>query len=292
MASPPTPETGRISVGAHANQAKFTELSCTYPLKLLSPRVPRDRLAVAYIMSYGGGLVGGDYVHLNTTVQDNAVLLLLSQGSTKVFKQRPFQRLSSATSQRTTQRLHFELQDVSTLLLLPDAVTCFSGSSYDQIQSFNLSPTSSLVLLDWVTSGRKSRGENWDFERYCSFNEVFIGGQRVARDSLLLEQPRLKERMAGYSCFAMLFLFGDTVKRVVEELEIEYAKISLHASTKPPTDDVIWSMSVLPLPSSTATFTIIRIAGFETERVRQWIGTALQALEEIVGIDIYQKTFF
>lgn len=33
---------------------------------------------------------------------------------------------------------------------------------------------SSLVLVDWLTCGRMSRGEGWDFARFESRNEVMV----------------------------------------------------------------------------------------------------------------------
>ena len=57
----------------------FTQLSCTYPLKLLSPKSKEDSVAIVYVLSYGGGLVGGDEVELEVGVREAASLMLLSQ---------------------------------------------------------------------------------------------------------------------------------------------------------------------------------------------------------------------
>ena len=57
----------------------FTQLSCTYPLKLLSPKSKEDSAAIVYVLSYGGGLVGGDEVSLEVGVREGASLMLLSQ---------------------------------------------------------------------------------------------------------------------------------------------------------------------------------------------------------------------
>jgi urease accessory protein len=86
------------------------------------------------------------------------------------------------------------LQPSSSILLLPDPVTCFASSSYSQTQTFHLPPiisssgNASAIVLDWFTSGRMARNEEWAFEKYRSCNEIWIGGRRVARDVMLLEQ--------------------------------------------------------------------------------------------------------
>ena len=70
---------GRIALQAHGKEAAFAELSCTYPLKLLSPRTPQDGIAVVYMLTYGGGLVSGDRIALSVDVGARTTLMLLSQ---------------------------------------------------------------------------------------------------------------------------------------------------------------------------------------------------------------------
>ena len=72
---------GRIAISCHGFIAIFSELSAAYPLKLLSPHVYENAVAVVYILSYGGGLVSGDQVNLQVQVTDGAKLVLLSQVS-------------------------------------------------------------------------------------------------------------------------------------------------------------------------------------------------------------------
>lgn len=74
---------GRIVLRVHGTSAVFSELSSTYPLKLLSPRIEQDGVAVVYNMSYGGGLVGGDSIRLNVDIGRGASLVVLTQASRK-----------------------------------------------------------------------------------------------------------------------------------------------------------------------------------------------------------------
>ena len=73
---------GRIELALNGREAVFSELSYRYPLKLLSPRIYENFVAIAYILSYGGGLVSGDRIHLNVTLHSESILLLLTQVST------------------------------------------------------------------------------------------------------------------------------------------------------------------------------------------------------------------
>ena len=70
---------GRVVVRSLGSSVVFSELSSTYPLKLLSPRIDQDGVAVVYVLTYGGGLVGGDFVKLTVDVGHSAILVVLSQ---------------------------------------------------------------------------------------------------------------------------------------------------------------------------------------------------------------------
>lgn len=196
----------------------------------------------------------------------------------------------------TAQTMDVSISSNSALFLLPDPVTCFRSASYNQIQTFRLSEdSSSVALLDWVTSGRKSLGEEWVFSRYYSVNEVWVGGKRVARDVLLLEDtdkaveslPKrtLADRLAPYSCYATLILYGPQVQGVIRDIKSEYASISVYKARAP--THLIWSMS----PISNGKGCVVRIAGKDTESVRQWLRNALKMLEAVVGIDVYRRAF-
>ena len=72
---------GRIHLQCHGHDSVFSELSYSYPLKLLSPRVTTPGVGVVYVLTYGGGLVGGDRVNLGVEVEEGARLVMLTQVS-------------------------------------------------------------------------------------------------------------------------------------------------------------------------------------------------------------------
>ncbi|KAI0307927.1 UreD urease accessory protein-domain-containing protein [Multifurca ochricompacta] len=299
---------GNITARIHNNHVVFPVLSYTYPLKLLSPRIQQDGVAVVYMMTYGGGLVGGDRISLSINVEQDAQLVLLSQGSTKVFKARSGVRAAARSTARppdstTMQRLDVSIAAGGALFLLPDPVTCFRNASYRQAQTFRLAHGASAALLDWYTSGRRARGEEWAFARYYSVNEVFVSSVRSARDVVLLEAmgtesasdvcgeflPRrtLADRMGPYSCYATLLLYGPLVQGVIRELEDRVQKITVFQVREPL--DVLWSLSPV---SGQTNGRIVRVAGKETEEVKKWLSDALRGgLVSVIGDEVYSKTF-
>lgn len=168
-ASSMTPGSGHLHVVLLPSGASFLQtMSFQYPLKLISPSPSTPRpAAVVFLLSYGGGLVGGDRVRLSARLDGGARLAVVTQGHTKVF------RPTTSPPAPTTQALDVRVARGAALCLLPDPVQPFEGSVYEQTQAFRLEPGAALCLLDWVTQGRAARGEDWSLARWRGRNEVW-----------------------------------------------------------------------------------------------------------------------
>lgn len=174
-------------------------------------------------------------------------------------------------------------------------MTCFRDAHYKQNQKFYIQGDGSVVILDWITSGRISLGEEWVFSHYYSVNEVFHDENRIAKDAMLLDKEELgdllpnrylRERLQPYSCYAMLILFGPEVQSIVAAISARYDKISIFKARTPA--PLIWSLSTI---DSTNQGVVVRVAGIETEMVKGWLREALWGLEPIIGIDVYRRAF-
>lgn len=185
------------------------------------------------------------------------------------------------------------------LCLLPDPVSCFRLAKYNQTQIIHLENDASLVLLDSFTSGRMSRGEEWAFLRYFSLNEIWVNGNRIARDALLLEQDQSKneasasentestlfQRLRPYGCYATVFLYGPLLKELIQDIFADYDKIVVFKSRN--LNDLMWSLS----PLDNRNGCVIRVAAKETENVSHWLRDTLVKLVDVIGLDVYRRAF-
>lgn len=198
-------------------------VSYQYPLKLVAPdplppplygivdKAPR-LIHTVFLLTYGGGIVAGDTIDLHVRLESGTRLILLTQGSTKIFKT-PDPQLTSQ------QHMTVHLDGDAALVYLPDPVQPFAHTAFAQSQIYHLkNEQGNLCACDWVTSGRSARGENWDIHEYKSRNEVWTtdetGKRRLLlRDNLILDKygrtdMALSSRMDGYSVFGTLILRG------------------------------------------------------------------------------------
>ncbi|KAF2678584.1 UreD-domain-containing protein [Lentithecium fluviatile CBS 122367] len=273
-----------------------------YPLKLVAPDplpppeqhadpdTPRLIHAV-FLLTYGGGIVAGDSIDLGVKLEGGTSLVLLTQGSTKIFK-----TLDPTVVSR--QRMTVHLAATAALVYLPDPVQPFAHTAFAQSQIYHLeNEGGSLCACDWVTSGRSARGENWDIHEYKSRNEVWatdVTGKKrlLLRDNLILDKhgrtgTQLAERMDSYSVFGTLIIrgavfstlsqhflhefealpriggrnWGDTAEHELTPMEQKRA-LRQHREKE---DGLIWSAA------NVRGFVLVKFASRDVEGSRNWL---------------------
>lgn len=275
-----------------------------YPLKLISPSPSANQPSVlVFLLSYGGGLVGGDTVDLSIHVKPKAKLSVVTQGHTKIFK-------SPSADVTTKQTLRVEIDDNAGLCLLPDPVQPFEDSVYIQTQVFKLKSKASLFMLDWVTQGRTARGENWSLIKWTGRNEVWLSNptesgrdRLLVRDTVVLSKEdsitlgrSLKDTMHKMGIFGTLILKGNMTEslgkfflaefealprlgardfRTAEDREqeasglSEFEKWRLRRLEKEKQDGILWSAAQV------RSCVVVKFGATTVEAGREWIGSML-----------------
>ncbi|GAB7363974.1 hypothetical protein MBLNU230_g4535t1 [Neophaeotheca triangularis] len=236
-----TPGEGTIHLALlPPNTPRLKTLKYQYPLKLIAPAptalttstnrdqepAPKTLIHTIYLLTYGGGIVASDTLNLSLHLESSTRLVLLTQGSTKIFKTADAEVLSR-------QVMTTRLERGAGVCYLPDPVQPFECSSFEQRQVWEVPVVAgggggggaSVCVLDWVSSGRAARGEEWGFWRYGSLNEVWVvaeggggGGRRLLlRDNVSLDardgpKGMLADRMYSLEVFGTLILHGPLVE--------------------------------------------------------------------------------
>ncbi|KAJ4845846.1 hypothetical protein Tsubulata_009970 [Turnera subulata] len=279
---------GRIVVERAGGKSTVTKCFSKYPLKFIIPNkvAPSKTDAVwIYSLTYGGGIV---------SVVFRIQALVVSQ----VYKS-----LGSKCSQ---QFLKATVGVDALLAVIPDPVTCFSTARYRQKQVFRVLSNSSLVLVDWFTSGRHENGERWNFDIYNSTNNIILGDdQPVFLDTVLVEKgsiTTISERMLDYQVIAMVVLLGPKLKQIQcrvqenvkkmmsEELNMHFTCLSGHAKSNG------HCFSKPSLVASCSRFgpedigVVVRVAATTTESVYKFLQSQLACLETLIGVLPYRGT--
>jgi urease accessory protein len=252
-----------------------TTLRGNAPLKLLSPR-PCGAAAWVVTSTYGGGLLLGDEISVDVDAGEGTVSLLGTQASTKIYRSRD--------GIGARQSLTANVAADALLVILPDPLTCFATAVFEQRQRIQLRGGGSLVMLDWMTSGRSACGERWDFSRCALRNDIFVGDRQVLAERLLLDSALGDSGgrfcTGNMGCLATLVLLGPKIHG-------QAVAILDWVGRQPigPVAGVFFSAS--PLHDGV----IIRAAGPDSETVGRWLRGRLAFLTELLGDDPWRRRY-
>ncbi|KAK8220028.1 hypothetical protein M8818_000444 [Zalaria obscura] len=323
-------------------------VSYQYPLKLISPtpitvdpshakkhtgKALNDTSALSsadhgahlvhtvFLLTYGGGLVAGDSIFLTVTLAPTTRLVLLTQGSTKIFK-------SPSSDVVTRQTMGVDVDPGAALVYLPDPVQPFERSAFEQKQIYNIllaepSPgetvgrKGSLCVLDWVSCGRRALGEDWDFYRYGSRNEIYlvkdVQKRLLLRDNILLDTygediGTLAPRMDGLQVFGTLILYGPLFTKLAAFFMDEFKALpriggrnwdtnsEAGSGDEPDEEEVrieVWRRGrqrrevvdgLLWTAASVRGCVVVKFGAREVEGGRTWLRSMLDAEGSVVGL--------
>jgi urease accessory protein len=177
---------------------------------------------------------------------------------------------------------------------MPDSVSPFRSSRYSQVQRFELADRSaSLLVLDWVNSGRGQRGpgrtfidgndeEVWVMGHYGSTNEVWIGDELVMRERQVLEGAA--RQLAPYHVYGTLLILGPAFAPLLEYLAAltdHTAQMQIHS---PPT--LLWAYSRTDEQGG-----VLRIAAEEVEDAKRWLREVMTfaGVDGVVGEGLWPR---
>ncbi|KAK9937198.1 hypothetical protein M0R45_014005 [Rubus argutus] len=290
---------GRLVVEKVGGKSTVTRCFSKYPLKFIIPRkVGSSKADVVWVYSltYGGGIVTGDSISCEFTIGDGCTAVITTQASTKVYK--------SLGGKCSEQVMEARVGSNALLAVIPDPVTCFSTARYSQKQVFRVASDSSLVIVDWITSGRHESGEKWDFDFYKSANHIFIGDEEpLFLDMVHLQSGSISsiaERMQDYQVIAMVLLLGPKIKHIqdlvqenVKRMMAEKLHIPSTASGCQKKMNADYRFTKPSFIASSSVFgpkgvgVVVRIAATTTESVYKFLQHQLAGMEPLLGVSPY-----
>ena len=264
------PGTGFLDVARVDRRSVVRRAYATSPLRLLTPR-NHGPAAWVYASSYGGGLVGGDALRLRIKVGEGAAAFVSSQASTKVYR----------SGDSTSIHLNASVAAGGHLVLWPDPVVCYAGSTFRQTQAVELAADAALVLVDTLSSGRRASGERWQFLEYSNRLRVQYDGRPVLFDSTRLSPAEgdLAARMGRFDVLSVVAVVGPRFHDDIQSL-------SAVISTRPIERRADVLVSVAPVAEVGC---VLRVVGRSIEQVSETVRGYLSFVPRLLGDDPWAR---
>jgi urease accessory protein len=238
-------------------------------LRVLTPG-NAGHAAWVYTSSFGGGLVDGDHLALDIEVRTGAAAFISTQASTKVYR----------STRGASAELHARIAPDACLVLAPDPVVCFAASRYRQMQQFELAAGASLVLVDWLSSGRHVSGERWAFEEYHSRIRVRQDGRLIVHDAVALRASdgNLVARLGRWNILGVVMLLGAAVRDAAAAIVAQVAR-----------DPVVRRADQIATATAVGDGCVLRFMGTSVEHVARTVRAHLTFVHRLLGDDPWAR---
>ncbi|MDV8001474.1 urease accessory protein UreD [Rhodococcus sp. IEGM 1408] len=140
---------------------------------------------VVYVMSTGGGIVGGDRLDMDIRLAPGAHALVTTQAANRVH------RMDVGYA---TQTVSLRLGAGAVCEWLPDPLIPYGGSRFQQRLRAEVPEDAVLIAADILSAGRVARGERWDVDAYVSAVEIV----RPDQTPLAVDTTRITSGEAGH----------------------------------------------------------------------------------------------
>ena len=165
-----------------ADRFQKSPLQVMRPL-YLDPAMPG--MPVVFVMSTGGGIVGGDRLDMDIRFAEGAHALVTTQAANRVH------RMDVGYA---TQDVALRLGVGAVCEWLPDPLIPYGGSRFQQRLRAEVPESATLIAADILTAGRVARGEHWDVDACVSTVEI----ERPGGVPLVVDTTRITPDEAGH----------------------------------------------------------------------------------------------
>jgi urease accessory protein len=181
-----------------------TELLSKVPLqvqKILHIEESFPEIAYVYIMSPSGGILQGDRLRIDVSLENNAQAHITTQAATKVYRM---------NRNYATQMVNLLVGDGCYLEFIPDQLIPYRNSRFYQRVKLQVHENATAIYSEIITPGRVARGEYMQYNICCLKTVAMDQNSRLRfMDSLLLE-PKKKELFDNFmgtkSVFANMYI--------------------------------------------------------------------------------------
>jgi urease accessory protein len=186
------------------DKTALTQCRFRLPLQALAPSELADGTAYLMLLNPTGGVVGGDFLFTQITLEADTRVCLTTPSATRVYR---------TLDRPAIQETKVAIGEGASLEYLPDHVIPHSGSRFHQSLRVEMEPRSRGIFWDSLAAGRVARGERWEFHEVDSRLEIFMRGRPVFLNRTRIQpaafDPRGMGVTDGFDYLATLVVVAD-----------------------------------------------------------------------------------
>lgn len=192
------------------------------PFKIMNPFYKNKDYMTIICMSSSSGIMAGDTQEYQ---------ILAREGSKVEFTSQEYEKINKMEDGSATRSTELTIRKNAELYYNPQPTIPFAHSAFESTVNVYLFDASSrFIMKEILSSGRSSRGENFEYRYYHNLVNVYDGGQLIYRDNSRFDPSRMDLGgigiYEGHERLGNLLLFhlnkdADWIRRVRELIDEE-----------------------------------------------------------------------
>jgi urease accessory protein len=225
------------------------------PLTIQRPFYPEGKVCHTYVLHPPGGVVGGDQLTLNVSLESGAHALITTPASAK------FYRSDGAIAR---QQQNFSVADGGILEYLPQDTILFDASKVNTQTRIQLTAQAQFAGWEILCQGRPASGEKFNTGQCRQVYEIYREGKPLVIERTQLrgnsEMQRAKWGLADYPVLGTMLVTGATAQLLALARETCAGEAALVSATL--MHDVL----------------VCRYLGWQGIEAREWFSRVWQAI--------------
>ena len=194
------------------------------PLTVQRPFYPEDDVCHLYILHPPGGVVGGDELHINANLKNEASVLITTPGATKFYRSKELDEGGKLAYQIQT----LKIADGCALEWFPQENIFFDQTHTHLSTKVELNKSARFMGWEINCYGRPASKELFESGKVMTRLEVYRDGASLMLDRLLIDGGQALQSPAslnGYPCFGT-FISTNVTQALLDEARNSVAEYS------------------------------------------------------------------
>ena len=260
-------------VAGYKNQKTYLKQSfCKQPFKVANiTEDNKSGLLRLMIMSSSPGVLDNDHFIIEVLVEENAKVLLTTQGYQRLF----------TMSGHARQSMKVHVDNKGTFYFLPHPNVPHAASDFSSVNNIYLAGEHNLIWSEIITCGRKLSGEEFKFTRFHNVTNVYLHNKLVVKENVLIEPSKKNVhaigQLEGYTHQSTLLFINDHVnlKKILKACEEFLSGM----------EGIAFGISTLPVNGM-----IIRILGQKGEELFNCNNKLASLIQQLLQHNVNIKT--
>jgi urease accessory protein len=159
---------------------RMTVNAQAWPMRVLRPFIHDEHAALIHLHNIGGGVLSGDQMHIRMQAESGAHVIATTTSSQRIYRRRK-------DHLPARQTMSISISAGARFEYLPDPIIPYADSEYEQMTTWHIEGTGSMLAWDILTPGRCEYEADFSYQMFRNDLRIYHEGTPILLERYLLK---------------------------------------------------------------------------------------------------------